>query len=331
MMSRDLGAVIPFVRVPATQNPNSRGLRGEDPVMAYYRAMTVTFASLRRWNPALPLELITNQQPPREVRCWLGSVEVTIRLVPFSHVPPPGYAKRFIASFYILDALAASGDRDLLIVDPDVVCTGSAEALSQFVAKGLVGVYPLAYHDDHVINGLSPRAARELHDLLAPGAELSAYRHCGGECYLIPREQQAPLLQAAEEAWTFSLLRQAQGLSYFTTEEHLLSFAVRQMPTADLTLHVKRIWTARSYRNVDGTEATILLWHLPAEKDRGFQRLLPLVLDRSTWFWSAERDEFLAHVARVMNVQPRALYKLQAASARAAKALRARVRIDTGR
>lgn len=75
-----------------------------------------------------------------------------------------------------------------------------------------------------------------------------------------------PLLrQRLERVWNSALKKWSSGLPYFTTEEHMMSFALSKIKVYHARKEVKRNWTAHSYRTVDGTEDSLFLWHLPAE------------------------------------------------------------------
>lgn len=295
-------AAIAFARVGSEQNPNVRASRLSDPAEPYFKAMTVAFASLRRWNPALSLLLITNEMPPTQYADSLGRLGVSIRMTEFEHRPPEGFAARFNASLYMLDAMAACASQSTLFVDPDVLCIRPLDRMLQSVGER-VGGLPIDYPLDHDINGLSRREAAKLHVLLGEPEQLAA--HFGGECYVIPESKAEELRTRTELAWGLALTRHSSGLSRFTTEEHLLSYGLRAMPVARLDREVRRIWTAARYRTVTGAEDRLTLWHLPAEKDRGFITLYPSVLDADSWFWAAKQPDFARRAGRAMGMRER--------------------------
>jgi len=80
----------------------------------------------------------------------------------------------------------------------------------------------------------------------------------------------APL---ARQAYEVTLSHHRRGMKKFNEEAHLLSYVYpfAGYPTDRAKPYVKRIWTNRdNFSNVDGTESQLVLWHLPAEKKRGF-------------------------------------------------------------
>ena len=293
---------VPFVQVDASQNPNIQA-KGDDHVRAYWDAMTVTFASIRRWNPDYDLRVVSNQPAPEYTRPLFDRLGVTTTIVPFEHRPPTGYAAMFAASLFLVDALQiASADRTTVFVDPDVLCLRPLDGLIA-AAGSQVGAILLATTLDEDINGLTLGASGRLHEQL--GLESGEPRHFGGELYVVPGARVEQLRSLVEQAWDFSLQQHRQGLDRFTTEEHLFNYALRSMGAADLSVDAKRIWTAHRYRTVDGTEASLALWHLPAEKDRGFVELRAALDDPSSWFWSAPAATFADRAGRAVGLHHR--------------------------
>lgn len=265
--------------------------------------MTVTFASLRRWNPSLILQLITNDDPPPSHARELDALDVEVRRAPFNHRPPLGFAEVFAASLYMLDALDVKQDSEItMFLDPDVLCTRSLQAMLDRL-EGFTGALPLEYAVDRNINGLTRREAGVLHGLL--GEAEAPPIHYGGECYVVPAAVSHVLRTRSEDAWRVALNRFAEGNSRFTTEEHILSYALRGVPVASLEPDVRRVWTAARHRNVNGKEQDLSLWHLPAEKDRGFRELYPVVTDRGSWFWTAQRPEYVRRASQALGMAHR--------------------------
>ncbi|MFC7305774.1 hypothetical protein ACFQVC_16290 [Streptomyces monticola] len=270
----------------------------------YYRALSVTLASVRRWHPGLRTVLVTDTEPPPYVREF-----AEVRFTAFRHRPPEGFVTEPMRGcLYTLDALDALAGDDTLLVDPDVLCTAPLDGL--FARAGdKLGAYPLEVAPEHDIYGQTRAGAAVLHQLLGTDGALPPL-HYGGECYWIPAGRAPELRHATDRAWRLSLSRHARGETWLPTEEHLLGYGLNTRPVVDLSPYVRRVWTASRYRTVDGSEHTLPLWHLPAEKNRGFQTLYAAVVDRSSWFWSTRRAEFVARAGRVLSVTGRTPGKL---------------------
>lgn len=307
MISNAVCVAIPFVRVNPAQNPNLRVKRGDDPAQAYYRAMVVAFASVRRFNPEAILWLITNETVSSPYREQLQKLGVDFKIQEFQHVPTTDFTKRFAASLYLIDSLQTLTQTTNILIDPDVLCIRSLhDLISQ--TSGAAGVLPINYGADHVVNGLSRRQAGELHGLL--GEPQEAPIHYGGEVFVLPLDLVPTIRNRCERAWEFAIQRNREGKSKFHTEEHILSFALRGVGTVSIEPFVRRIWTAHRLRQVSGLENELTLWHLPAEKNRGFDRLYPSSIDLDSWFWTSENTEFVSICGQAMGFHHRSLKRL---------------------
>ena len=297
-MGADWTAAVAFAHVDPAQSPNVTSATLE----VYFRSMVVAFASARRWNPDLGLALVTDLPPPTTYADDLARLDVRTLLTPFRHRPPEGFAQRFAASLFQLDALQACAG-PMVFLDPDVLCVRPFEAMLGEVGTERVGALPLGYAAEHAINGLSRAAAQGLH--VALGAPDGLPVHYGGECYAVPAGPRALLVSRAEAAWEDSLERWRAGRPHFVTEEHLLSYALRGVGVLPLDPFVQRIWTAARYRSVTGGEDELTVWHLPAEKEHGFRELYPAATDPGSWFWRADDVAWRRQAARALGIRHR--------------------------
>jgi hypothetical protein len=304
MISENVCVAIPFVRVDPSQNPNLSVKAGEDPIRAYYRSMVVAFASVRRFNPDAILWLITNEFVSSPYREQLQQLGVHFKIEEFQHLPSVDFTKRFAASLYLIDSLNALTQKTTILIDPDVLCIRPLDdMISQ--TSGAAGVLPINYAADHDVNGLSRRQAGELHGVL--GEPQEAPIHYGGEVYILPLDLLPTIRIRCERAWNLAIQRNREGETKFHTEEHILSFALRGVQTVSLEQFVRRIWTAHRLRQVSGRENELTLWHLPAEKDRGFARLYSSSIDPESWFWTSRNTDFVKICGQAMGLHNRSL------------------------
>lgn len=290
---------IAFVAVDPEQNPNVKSRDVAQAAAVYQRAAQVAFSSVRRWNPTLNLEYVTNAEPPAEFGAKLGNLGVEVRLTEFEHRPPKGFSNVFAASLFMLDALRGV-DQPTLFIDPDVVCLKGLGPLFNFT-RGRVGVLPLDTPADEPVNGLSLHQASSIYAHL----DRKVYPpHYGGEFYYVEPSHIDKTLGETQRAWADALERSAAGAPHFTTEEHILSFAFSSHDDiADLSEFAARVWTSHRHRTVRGETYGKYLWHLPSEKERGFAEVHAAVEDRTSWFWSAESDEYRRRCARAFGVR----------------------------
>jgi hypothetical protein len=173
---------------------------------------------------------------------------------------------------------------------------------------GEVGALLMNFPPSEDINGLSRQQAGELHGLL--GEPEMAPAHYGGEAYLIPGRYRQEIVARVEQAWALTLSRHRAGGAKFLTEEHILSFALKGFPVSNLDGDIKRIWTTHRYRTVDRKEHELTLWHLPAEKDRGFLTLFPYVIEEESWFWKAPVEIFVREAGKALGLHNRPFVRL---------------------
>ncbi len=283
-------------------NADAYNLRGRrDPATTYYRSIVAVLSSARRWNPHTPLFLATTTPPPPETAAALDAIAVEVDLVPFDHRPPPGLTPRFGASLYLLDVLSSARCRgDVLVIDPDCAV---ARPLPTWPA-GTVAAHRIDYPADREVNGLTLTQAGALHAELFGERIVHPARYYGGEALWVPSARHEELTLTMDEAYDFALGRHHAGRTpWFKTEEHLMTAAARVVPFADLE-GVRRIWTARRYRNTLVDDLSLALWHVPAEKDRGLVALHRAALDRTGWFWTDGPQAWRVRAARTLGILP---------------------------
>lgn len=302
---------IAFAKAPASQSPNIRRRSHGDAAGLYYAAMCVAFATVARWNSDTARVLVTDSPVPQEFAVRFETLGVEVMQVEFAHRPPAGFHGHFNASLYTLDAMAELASRfpkdDLCLMDPDVVAVRPLDPLWSH-ADFAVGALPIDVPPGEVMNGLSALQAEELHRQLDPSLA-GPPEHFGGEVYVFRAETIAPVLERAEDAFQLALQRHGQGQPKFTTEEHLLNYALRRSNVSRLDDRVRRIWTAPRLREIGPDPERLVLWHLPAEKDRGFPPLTAAVEDRSSWFWEADPEQFRSRLGSSFGIPRRRLVR----------------------
>lgn len=273
--------VIGIAFVPGDRNSavNLRP-RAVDPHQAYYQCIVVAFHTARSHNPDAELHLYTTHEPPQTYSDELAALGVSTIDVPFSYKADPPLAPLFQSSLYTLDVIEfidrTLSDRSVILIDPDCVVTANLATPVAAVGGQKVGVLDLNLPMDEPSNGLSRRAASRLHAALMESTEAPAiWPHFGGEMYLFgpgsTHNLVSPMREAFDEAR--ASLRSSPECARMSTEEHILNYALRFVELVQLNDYVGRIWTAPTYRHVPPNWRSLFVWHLPAEKDRGFKRL----------------------------------------------------------
>ena len=325
---------IAFTPAPATNHPNLKARTSAAALRTFEGLIEVCFASVRRWNPDVQLRLVTSAQPGLEFARRLDRVGAGVLVTPFDHEPPPGFFPYINASLFTVDAMAAladeAGDNDrILLIDPDVVCSGSLEPVIKAIPDDGVLAYEVNDPPGQPNQSLNGFEAGRLHTMI-DGALTGVPRHFGGECYGFTSASWKRLAPHTQDAWQFSLSRWRAGTSKFVTEEHILDFALRYVTVQEANPYIRRIWTAPTHRNVTPSDLVLSLWHLPAEKHRGLSHLARLCRDPQSWFWVAGNMQWRKQAARACGLTRRPpgrwLWDTSGRAVRTVQSLRARTR-----
>jgi hypothetical protein len=253
----------------------------------YWRCIFLLFESSARLDPADRRILFVNRRPPRQIDgidldALLQQYAIEVVELPTITKSPPDYYGGWNTQFIVLDVLdwlARHTDPSdaVLVLDGDVVLN---RPIGDTVARDLRNhpalLYTIDYPLDYVINGLTRGELLEIARELDPSFPAAEFLYSGGEFVCCRGSELERLARSARRAFEACLARHARGLKKLNEEAHLLSFVYQELGYVSHTAnrYIKRIWTDRSvYSNVVGSEGELLLWHLPAEKKRGFVRL----------------------------------------------------------
>jgi hypothetical protein len=292
-----------FAHTHELDSPNLT-LRKKDlaPAEFYYRCMFVSAASVRRWNPSQEIMVVTNRGLPTEYASDFKSLGVTIEYQRFDSQPDPALVSAFRTSSYTLDVLTSSNE-DVMLVDPDTVCLGSLSPLLE-AAGGKIAGLTIDYDLNRDVNGMSRRQAQLIAETLLR-RQVAVFPHLGGEFLFVPRFMNDFLTERLNELWELNKRLALEAKKIVPTEEHFFSIALADQSVFDVHPFVRRIWTAHRYRRIPENFRDLLIWHLPAEKTRGFREMFNVATDRSSWFWSTDHEEFVDQCANTLHLKNR--------------------------
>ena len=253
----------------------------------YWRCVFCLFESSHRLNHNVRHLLFVNEAPPERIDgvhipSLVERYEIEIvRLDQFTR-PPADYYGAWNTQFIVLDVIDwlashLEGNEAVLCLDSDCVFNKPLNAqFLQKLAEKKALLYSLDYASDHKINGLDRNDLMRLSREYDPVNELEEFVYSGGEFFCVMADQLAHIGRLARQAYDQSLQRHDGGLDKFHEEAHLLSYVYHCMgyETHTANSSIKRIWTERKvFSNVDGREDDLMIWHLPAEKKRGFVKM----------------------------------------------------------
>lgn len=250
----------------------------------YWRCVFLLFESSARLNRDTRHLLFVNKRPPAEIDGIDTAVllrQYRIEVVEFGRMTlsPKDYHGAWNTQFLVLDVLDwlaahTTPDDAVFVLDSDIVFVKPIDAALQArLRERRALLYTLDLPEDYVNNGLTPAQLLAIARELAPDFPAQRFAYSGGEIICLQGSELARVAALAREAYEACLARHARGQPKFNEEAHLLSYVYQRLGYADHSANdlIKRIWTDRStFCNVDGSEAGLVMWHLPAEKKSGY-------------------------------------------------------------
>lgn len=279
----------------------------------YWECATVMFATSKRLNPDAKHLLFSNKsKAPKPYQHLLTELGVTVVQLPFAHKPPAGWHHKYKNSVYTLDIVqylaTTLADNDVaLLLDADTLWIQSADRLEYMVQEKGSLHYDLGYKAESEINGITLAQAGQIYGELLQEPLKDLPQHTGGELVAATGKALRIIAQEIEPLWDIMLKRFYEGKMVFTTEEHCLSFIYHKLHLVDnANDFIRRIGTDKNVmKTVVGDEGRYTIWHLPAEKSRGFNKLWQLAQDQNSVFWTTPLgDRFTSLCAYLCNVMP---------------------------
>lgn len=252
----------------------------------YWKCVAVFFALSRRFNPEKRHILFSNKRladfPEIEgfdLQGFLKKQNVEVVTLPLTWQTPEGYFGKWRNQFYIFDVLSfieknSRGDEALLVLDSDCLITRPLDGLfGEIRAHGLMAL-PMHFADTYNINGVTRQDMKRIFGEL-DGAELPENpEYCGGEIFAATLPAIRQINQMAPAIWREMLRRHESGQQKLNEEAHFLSYCYHKIGSfGELDGFIKRIWTSPKFSNVQPADASLPIWHLPAEKTGGIALL----------------------------------------------------------
>ncbi len=251
----------------------------------YWRCVVVFFWSSLRFNPEARHVFYTNAPLPvvdgLDVGDWFARAGIETVCLPITHRLPPAATASFGNQFYLLDVIAHAaadpgGTGAFMLLDSDCLWNGAGDPFWEAIARDGVLTYPLWYSEDEIINGVSRRTLGEIHRDFYGEAPAETPKYFGGELFAAGGAALSDIARESAAAWEMNLAALRDGRPWCREEAQLLSIVHQRLglTTSDASRLFKRIWTDhRTFRNVAAADASLPLWHLPAEKQFGFAKV----------------------------------------------------------
>jgi hypothetical protein len=296
---------IPFAQVEAI-NPNISNPNCENPATIYFKCILVCFATFRHFEPEATLVLYTNKPITIEFENQFQNLRIDIRIIPFTFNPPNIMGDRFRGCFFLFDAIKNS-KATTLFIDPDIVAINRISEV-EGVCGNRYGIFKLDFSENTFVNGITLGTATRIFDRYYGNTYQFATEkktgHLGGEIIYIPSSRLKEINEKISNFWTWNLNEALSKRDYLTTEEHILTQTINDNESVKLNSFISRIWTTKKFTKHQGNEGEIndlALWHLPAEKSRGFIKLYSQ-LYKSEFKITMDHKEFKETIKKIMNI-----------------------------
>lgn len=217
---------------------------------------------------------------------YFAENQIELLNVELTRKTPKDWSGAWRNQFYIFDVLDCLKEREgnFVILDTDCVITGSLAGLYQDVEKNGVVALTIDYPIDKNVNGCSVKEMREIYAECYGGAEPKDLVYSGGEICAINSTRIPKLFEHFSEIWKVNYKRYEAGKVKLTDEAHSLSCIYYHMGCQNNlgASYIKRMWTDLRCDTVEPQDAKLPIWHLPAEKKFGLQKLFYVLLKKGS-------------------------------------------------
>lgn len=270
----------------STYFPSAKGKSSDAKVQnIYWRCISCFYTMARYQNPDATLALFsnTNKIPNvdgTDIQQLLQQLNVSLYVTPFEYVTPQGYYNQWRNQFYefsIFKYISIHEDfndeDNFLLLDSDCIITQNLSSLFAAVTAEQCITYIIDYAPDHDINGNSRKSMQTVFSsLLNQRVEHLPHYHAG-EFYATTIAVLKTLIPDFYIVWKQLLALNEAGLDKLHEEAHTLSYLFYKsgFEGGQANQYIKRLWTdPTTFRNVEGGDECLAIWHLPAEKRHGF-------------------------------------------------------------
>jgi hypothetical protein len=272
-----------------TYFPSAKGNSSHPGIqMVYWKCVICFFVFARHFNPSATLAFFSNRPTLPEIghinmKALLEKLRVQFYLVPFEFITPEHFYKSWRNQFYefsILKSISMHNDftanDNFLLLDSDCLITTDLKPLFHSVAEHKCITYIIDYEANHPINGICRLEMKEIFERYMNSKLYVVPDYHGGEFYASTVEIAKLLARDFAHTWKSLLKDHADGRKKLNEEAHVLSylFLKNKFGGGQANSFIKRMWTDPStFRNVQKYDEDLPIWHLPAEKTRGFKTL----------------------------------------------------------
>lgn len=251
--------------------PNIGAIEVSSKFDIYYKCIIVMFASAKTYADA-KLQLFTDRYLPKVFQEQLEQLGVeTVILKNNEYVSK--FKNNFPGCLFLLDAFSHivnderySNKDKFVFVDSDCIFRKNINFARNCVA------YKINKVAKENINGQTRESLLNIKNSIYNSTDsIDFFDFYSGEFYLFSMKNLKEVCSQISKI--VSHIQAIYGVDLIFTEEHLLAIVLTQLDVENQENDIRRIWTTRSYSNVDETNLDVAIYHMPAEKRELFNDL----------------------------------------------------------
>lgn len=242
----------------------------------------------------------------------LEKLGVKFYVTPFEYVTPDGYFGKWRNQFYEFSIFKyISNHKDFneedrfLLLDSDCIITGDLSALFKSIEENKCITYVIDYNIHNKINGNSREDMKNIFSDLLDRDVTDYPAYHGGEIYASEIKVVKTLMEDFYIVWEQLLSRFHKGADKLNEEAHVLSylFYKHNIAGGQANQFIKRLWTdPTTFRNIKPEDIHLLIWHLPAEKTKGFKKLFNWLQSKNFDKQNITKEMFQQRIQKVFPV-----------------------------
>jgi hypothetical protein len=240
----------------------------------------------------------------------LDNLSITFVSPTFSFQPPEGLYPAFSGAFYLFDCMNyclrhLSKENIFVFLDPDCLVMDDLESLRRCARQWPLIGYDLELEKEEEVNGCSRSDLLAFLCLMESNDVREPPTYFGGEFLIVNGQELGNICEVIDQIWKLNLANFLTRRITLKTEEHVLSVALARLAdrVGRSSRVVKRMWTRPSFRNVSLEDERVSIWHLPAEKRHGFQRLFVICKEDANHLANLGDEEFRNLVADIVRLK----------------------------
>jgi hypothetical protein len=211
--------------------------------------------------------------------------QVKLVNVELTRKTPKDWSGAWRNQFYIFDILEylQQFEGNFIVLDTDCVVPYSLKNLYRDVEQNGVVALTIDYPKDKNVNGCSLLGMREIYQECFGGEAPEDLVYSGGEICAVNSAVIPEILKTFDEIRKVNYVRYEKKLMKLTDEAHHLSLIYYHMKRQNNigACYTKRMWTDLMCDTVEKEDVKLAIWHLPAEKKFGLQKLFYRLLKNS--------------------------------------------------